>query len=61
MTWVAIFLTVLIIPFRAAAHHGQWVVAALAYIAWGAKAFEYATLFRWVKDLDGKIIIDDGC
>lgn len=46
VTWVAIFLTVLIIPFRAAAHHGQWVVAALAYIAWGAKAFEYATLFR---------------
>ena len=45
--WVAILFTILIVPLRAISHPGQWIVASLAFVAYGAKAFEYAGLFRY--------------
>lgn len=44
--WAAILLTILIVPLRAINHQGQWIVASLAFVAYGAKAFEYAAMFR---------------
>ena len=39
--WCSMVLILLIIPFRATAHPAQWIVAALAYFAFGLQGFEF--------------------
>ena len=41
---IAIFLTLLIIPFRIADHDWQWVFVALAYILYTLRIFKYAAI-----------------
>jgi hypothetical protein len=44
--WLGILCLLLIIPFRVINHPGQWVVASIAYLAFGLKAFYFASLFK---------------
>ena len=54
--WAAILLTILIVPLRAINHQGQWIVASLAFVAYGALAFEYAALFRCVGQVESGLL-----
>ena len=39
--WCYIVLILAVVPLRATAHPGQWIVAALAYFVFGLQAFEF--------------------
>ena len=46
LQWCSVVLTLLIIPFRAVNHPGQWIVASMAYVFHGLKLTEYTSLFQ---------------
>jgi hypothetical protein len=46
LQWTAVLLTLLLVPLRIIAHPGQWIVASLAYIAHGFRAFYFAAFLK---------------
>ena len=45
--WFFIVLILAVVPLRATAHPGQWIVAALAYLVFGLQAFEFLIISSW--------------